>query len=233
MTAEPLMLVPGLNCTAALYGPQLGPLGQGRALIIADHRSHDSLAEIAAAALEDAPPRFALCGLSMGGYIAFEMLRQAPERITRLALLDTSARGATEASNGPRRQMMALAEKGVFPEVVGLLWQKLVAPSRLSDAALRATVGAMANETGPDIFIRQQKAIMGRPDSLPMLGGIDVPTLVLVGEEDQITPPEHACEMAEAIPGARLEIIPGCGHLSTLEAPDDCTRHLMRWLGGN
>jgi pimeloyl-ACP methyl ester carboxylesterase len=169
----------------------------------------------------------------MGGYIAFEMLRQAPERITRLALLDTSARGATEASNGPRRQMMALAEKGVFTEVVGLLWQKLVAPSRLSDAALRATVGVMANETGPDIFIRQQKAIMGRPDSLPMLGGIDVPTLVLVGEEDQITPPEHACEMAEAIPGARLEIIPGCGHLSTLEALDDCTRHLMRWLGGN
>jgi pimeloyl-ACP methyl ester carboxylesterase len=233
MTAEPLMLVPGLNCTAALYGPQLGPLGQGRALVIADHRSHDSLAEIAAAALRDAPPRFALCGLSMGGYVAFEMMRQAPGRVTRLALLDTSARGATEASNGPRRQMMALAEKGVFPEVVGLLWQKLVAPSRLSDTALRATVAAMANETGPEIFIRQQQAIMGRPDSLPMLGGLGVPTLVLAGEDDQITPPEHAREMAEAIPGARLEIIPGCGHLSTLEAPEECTLLLQRWLAGN
>jgi pimeloyl-ACP methyl ester carboxylesterase len=227
------MLVPGLNCTAALYGPQLGALGAGRSLIIADHRSHDSLSEIAAAALRDAPPRFSLCGLSMGGYIAFEMLRQAPDRITRLALLDTSARGATEASNGPRRQMMALAEKGVFPEVVGLLWQKLVAPSRLSDAALRATVGAMAEETGPEVFIRQQQAIMGRPDSLRMLGGIGVPTLVLVGEDDQITPPEHAREMAEAIPAAQLEIIPGCGHLSTLEAPEKCTRLLQRWLAGN
>jgi pimeloyl-ACP methyl ester carboxylesterase len=166
----------------------------------------------------------------MGGYIAFEMWRQAPERITRLALLDTSARGATEASNVPRRQMMALAQKGVFPEVVGLLWQKLVAPSRLSDVNLRATVGTMAEETGPEIFIRQQQAIMGRPDSLSMLGSIKAPTLVLVGEDDQITPPDHAREMADAIPGARLETIPGCGHLSTLEAPEDCTRHLLRWL---
>jgi pimeloyl-ACP methyl ester carboxylesterase len=227
------MLVPGLNCTAALYGPQLGRLGQGRALIVADHRSHDSLAGIAAAALRDAPPRFALCGLSMGGYIAFEMWRQAPGRITRLALLDTSARGATETSNGPRRQMMALAKKGLFPEVVGLLWQKLVAPSRLSDATLRATVAAMAEETGPGTFIRQQQAIMGRPDSVSLLGRINVPTLVLVGAEDQITTPDHAREMAEGIPGASLEIIPGCGHLSTLEAPEECSRQLLRWLGAD
>jgi pimeloyl-ACP methyl ester carboxylesterase len=231
MTTEPLMLVPGLNCTAALYGPQLGPVGQGRALVIPDHRSHDTLADMAAAALAAAPARFALCGLSMGGYLAFEMLRQAPDRITRLALLDTSARGAAEASNAPRRQMMALAEKGAFEEVAGLLWQKLVAPSRLGDSALRAVVAGMARETGPEVFVRQQRAIMGRPDSLPLLAGIRVPTLVVVGSDDQITPPEHAQEMAHAIPGAELVVIPGCGHLSTLEAPDECTRHLLRWLG--
>ncbi len=230
--SEPLMLIPGLNCTAALYGPQLGRLGAGRAVIVPDHRSHDTLADIADAALAAAPARFALCGLSMGGYIAFEILRRAPERVTRLALLDTSARGATEASNAPRRQMMALAEKGAFGEVVGLLWQRLVAPARLSDETLRAEVAAMAHETGPDVFIRQQQAIMARPDSLPLLAHITVPTLVLVGEEDQITPPEHAREMAAGIAGARLSVISGCGHLATLEAPQAVTAALSAWLEG-
>jgi pimeloyl-ACP methyl ester carboxylesterase len=230
MNNEPLMLAPGLNCTGALYGPQLGPLGEGRALIIPDHRSHDSLEEMASAALAGAPERFALCGLSMGGYLALEMFRQAPGRITRLALLDTSARGAAEASNAPRRQMMALAAKGAFDEVMALLWQKLVAPARLGDDRLRSLVGTMARETGPEAFIRQQTAIMGRRDSIAMLGDIAVPTLVLVGADDQITPPEHAEEMARAIPDAELAVIAGCGHLSTLEAPEECTRHLLRWL---
>ncbi len=162
---EPLVLIPGLNCTADLYAPQWPALATGRTILVADNRSDDSLAAIVARLLAAAPPRFALCGLSMGGYIAFEVMRQAPERVTRLALLDTSAKPATPESNVPREQMIALAEKGAFDNVTTLLWQRLVAPSRLTDDSLRLRVRQMGEEVGADGFVRQQRAIMGRPDS--------------------------------------------------------------------
>lgn len=229
--ADPVVLIPGLSCNAALYAPQWPALSSGRALTVAEHAADISLAAIAQRLLAAAPERFALCGLSMGGYIAFEVMRQAPERVTRLALLDTSAKPATPETNAPREQMIALAEKGAFDNVITLLWQKLVAPARLTDEPLRLLVRAMAEEVGAEGFVRQQRAIMGRPDSRPGLAAITVPTLVLVGEEDQITPPAEAIEIAGGIgENAKLVVVPGCGHLSTLEAPEAATRELLAWL---
>jgi len=229
---EPLVLIPGLSCDAGLYAPQWPALSAGgRAILVADHSRDDTLAEIARRLLAAAPPRFALCGLSMGGYIAFEVMRQAPERVTRLALLDTSAKPATPETNAPREQMIALAEKGAFDNVTTLLWQRLVAPARLTDEPLRLAVRAMAETIGAAGFVRQQRAIMTRPDSRPGLAAIRVPTLVLVGEEDLITPPEEAREIAAGTgAAARLVTVPGAGHLSTLEAPEAVTRELLTWL---
>jgi len=229
---EPLVLVPGLSCNAALYAPQWPALADGRPILVADHTRDDTLSAIVKRLLAAAPPRFALCGLSMGGYVAFEVLRQAPERVTRLALLDTSAKPATPNTNVPREQMIALAEKGAFDNVTTLLWQKLVAPAHLTEEPLRLLVRQMADEVGAEGFVRQQKAIMRRPDSRPVLAGLSIPTLVLVGEEDQITPVAEAQEMAGLVGVcARLAIVRECGHLSTLEAPEAVTGELLRWLG--
>jgi pimeloyl-ACP methyl ester carboxylesterase len=228
---EPLVLVPGLSCNAALYTPQWPALADGRPIFVAEHSLDDNLPAIARRLLEAAPARFALCGLSMGGYIAFEVLRQAPERVTRLALLDTTAKPATPETNAPREQMIALAEKGAFDNVTTLLWQRLVAPARLADEPLRLLVRQMADDVGAGGFIRQQQAIMKRPDSRPVLSSTSCPTLIVVGEEDVITPVADAREMAElAGPHARLKVIPACGHLSTLEAPEALTAELRRWL---
>jgi pimeloyl-ACP methyl ester carboxylesterase len=229
---EPLVLIPGLSCDASLYAPQWPALAPGRPILVAQHDRDDSLRAIVERLLAVAPERFALCGLSMGGYAAFEVMRRAPQRVTRLALLDTSAKPATPETNAPREQMIALAQKGAFDNVTTLLWQKLVAPSRLSDEPLRLMVRAMADGIGADGFVRQQRAIMGRADSRPGLAGIGVPTLVLVGEEDLITPPAEAREIAGGIgANARLVTLPGCGHLSTIEQPEMVTRELLAWLG--
>lgn len=228
---EPLVLVPGLSCNAALYAPQWPALADGRPILVAEHARDDTLSAIAQRLLAAAPPRFALCGLSMGGYVAFEVLRQAPERVTKLALLDTSAKPATPETNEPRQQMIALAEKGAFDNVTTLLWQRLVAPGRLTDEPLRLLVRRMADQVGADGFVRQQKAIMQRPDSRPLLEGLPIPTLVLVGEDDEITPAAEAREMAGLVGKmARLATISGCGHLSTLEAPQKVTTELLQWL---
>lgn len=230
---EPLILIPGLNCDAAMYAPQWPSLASGgRSIIVADHAQDETLPAIVDRLLAVAPPRFALCGLSMGGYIAFEVMRRAPERVTRLALLDTSAKPATPESNVPREQMIALAEKGAFDNVTTLLWQRLVAPHRLADEELRLAVRVMAERIGPEGFARQQRTIMTRPDSRPGLSAIEVPTLMLVGEEDLITPPSEAEEIVAGIgASARLVTVPGCGHMSTLEAPEVVTRELVVWLG--
>jgi pimeloyl-ACP methyl ester carboxylesterase len=228
--SQPIVLIPGLNCTAELYAPQMKALAARAPVVIADHRSDDTLAGIVERLLASAPERFALAGLSMGGYVSFEVMRRAPERVTRLALLDTSAKPATDETNAVRRELIAMAEAGEFPKVQDILWQRLVAPARRGDRSLREIAGRMAEETGPAGFVRQQKAIMGRPDSRPGLGAIAVPTLVLVGEDDILTPPAEAYEMAMAIPGATLVEISACGHLATLEAPEAVTAALEHWL---
>jgi len=226
----PIVLVPGLNCSARLYAEQVTALWGCGPVTIADHRRDDSMAAIAARILAMAPPRFALAGLSMGGYIAFAMVREAPERVARLALLDTSARPDTPEQTERRRSMIALAESGRFAEVPDLLFPVFVHRDRHGDEALRAIVRTMAEETGPQAFVRQQHAIMNRPDCRPLLKSIRCPTLVLVGDGDALTPPMLSEEIAAGIGDAHQVRVPDCGHLSTLERPEAVNRALVEWL---
>lgn len=226
----PIVLVPGLNCSARLYAEQVPALWGCGPIIIADHRRDDSVGAIAARILAMAPPRFALAGLSMGGYIAFAIVRAAPERVARLALLDTSARPDTAEQTERRHSMIALAGNGRFAEVPDLLFPVFVHRDRHGDEALRTIVRTMAEETGPDAFVRQQHAIMSRPDCRALLKSIRCPTLVLVGDGDALTPPVLSEEIAAGIAGARLVRVPDCGHLSTLERPQAVNRALVEWL---
>ncbi|TMI93526.1 MAG: alpha/beta fold hydrolase [Bacillati bacterium ANGP1] len=226
----PVVLIPGLLCSPRLYGEQLPELWRFGPLFIADHTRDDSMAGMARRILAAAPPRFALAGLSMGGYAAFEIMRASPERVVRLALLDTSARADTPEASDRRRAQIALARSGRFGEVIDQLFPGWVHRARRSDESLRRIVQRMAEETGPEAFTRQVTAIMTRPDSRPGLAGIRCPTLVLVGDGDEATPPDRAAEMANGIAAARLVTISECGHLSPLERPEHVTRALVDWL---
>ncbi|MBJ6126041.1 alpha/beta fold hydrolase [Microvirga splendida] len=228
--AETLVLIPGLACTSRLFEPQVAALAGERTILIADHTRDDSIPAIAARLLREAPERFAVAGLSMGGYIALEVMRQAPERVARLALLDTSARPDTVEASQDRERLIALAQAGRFTDIHSKLWPRLVHPAHREDRALQDIVLGMMRETGAEAYARQQRAIMARADSRPNLPGIEVPTLVLVGEGDAITPPEVAREMAEMIEWASLVVVPESGHLSTLEQPERVTQALRLWL---
>ncbi|SCY79078.1 alpha/beta fold hydrolase [Microvirga guangxiensis] len=228
--AETLVLVPGLACTARLFEAQIDALSSSRNIVVADHTKDDSISGIAARLLKNAPERFSLAGLSMGGYVALEVMRQAPERVQRLALLDTSARPDTSEASQDRERLIAIAQAGRFEDVFPMAWARLVHPDRQSDKALQEVVFGMMRETGPEAYARQQRAIMGRADSRPLLPGIEIPTLVLVGEGDVITPPEIAREMAEMIEWASLVVIPESGHTSTLEQPERVAHALKLWL---
>ena len=228
--ALPVVLVPGLTCSARLYAEQIPALWRFGPVIVADHTRDDSMASIARRILAGAPPRFALAGLSMGGYIAFEIMRQAPQRVARLALLDTGARAETPEQTERRKVVIALAKSGRYAEVPDIAFPIYVHRNRLNDADLKRTVRMMAEETGVDAFLRQQQAIMSRPDSRPGFSSIKCLTLVLVGDGDEATPPELAREFAGAITGARLVMIADCGHLSTLEQPEKVTAALVDWM---
>ena len=226
----PIVLVPGLNCSARLYAPQIPELWRSGPVTVATHTRDDTMAAIARRILAAAPPRFALAGLSMGGYIALEMVRQAGDRVAKLALLDTGARADPPEAQELRLQRIALAESGRFAEMAEGMWPLLVHPDRLADAALKQVYLDMCNDVGPEAFVRQQKAIMARVDLRPLLPSIRCPTLVLVGAQDTLTPPHLAEEMAAGIPGARLVKVSDCGHISTLERPEAVTRALLEWL---
>ena len=230
MADETIVFVPGLNCTRDLFEPQIAALSASHPVVVADQTRDDTIAAMASRLLGEAPDRFALAGLSMGGYVALEVMRQAPHRVTRLALLDTTARPDTDEARDLRLRLIALAQAGRFREVHGLLWERLVHPDRRQDSALEETVRRMAEATGPEAFVRQQRAIIARRDARPGLPGIGIATLVVVGDADAITPPDHAQEMANRIPGASLAIVPACGHLSTLERPERVTQVLSEWL---
>ena len=226
----PLLLVPGLTCTARLFAPQVMALWPYAPITIPDHRQDDHIDAIARRILADAPSRFALAGLSMGGYIAFAMMRLAPERIVRLALLDTSARADTPDQTAMRKQQIAMTEAGRYGEIADLSMPRYVHKDRQGDLAITSIVRQMIAETGADAFIRQLKAIMSRPDARPMLGSIRCPALVLVGDADVATPPELSQEIAAGIPGAKLVVVPNCAHLSTLEQPEAVNAALIEWL---
>lgn len=232
MERQHLVFVPGLNCTADLFRPQIEALEASHDIHVADHSVDDSITGIARALLAAAPPRFALCGLSMGGYVALEVVRQAPRRVTHLALLDTRASPDTAEDSSIRHMLIKLAETGRFDDVHPMLWPRLVRPGVFGDRDLEAKVRAMAEETGPKRFIRQQRAVIGRSDPRGDLGAITCPTLVLVGDQDAITPPFMAEDIASVIPRATLEVVPNCGHLSTLEQPEAVTAALKGLLQG-
>jgi pimeloyl-ACP methyl ester carboxylesterase len=225
-----LLLLPGLLCDEALWAPQAAALADLAAPIVGDLTRHDSLPAMAASMLAETPGRFALAGLSMGGYVAQEIMRQAPERVTRLALLDTSARADSEEQRSRRRGLIELAAKGHFKGVTPRLLPFLVHTDRLTDQPLVEMVTSMAERVGSAAFLRQQRAIIGRPDGRADLARIACPTLILCGREDALTPLALHEEMAAAIPGAKLKIVEHCGHLSTLERPDAVNSTLRDWL---
>jgi pimeloyl-ACP methyl ester carboxylesterase len=189
------------------------------------------MAGIALDILAAAPARFALAGLSMGVSIALEIVRRAPDRVERLALLDGRAALDPAETAARRRAFIEMARNGRFMEITqDHLLPVLIRPERRSDPALVRTILDMAAATGPEIFIRQETAIIERDDYLPQLPAIRCPTLVVVGEADALTPLPMAEEMARGIPGARLEIVAESGHLTTLEQPAKTTALLRDWL---
>jgi pimeloyl-ACP methyl ester carboxylesterase len=227
---QTLLLVPGLVCDEQLFDEQVVGLSDLADVIVTDVSRGASLADMAREALRAAPGQFALGGLSMGGYVAWEVLRQAPERVTRLALMDTSARPETPAQTARRRQLVALAASDGFGAALDDLWPFEVAPGRVADRALRARFDAMCERQGAEVFRRQQEAIVVRADSRPDLARVDVPTLVLCGRDDAITPLDGHEEMAAGIRDADLVVLDDCGHLSTWEHPDQVTAALRAWL---
>ncbi|MEK9644384.1 MAG: alpha/beta fold hydrolase [Alphaproteobacteria bacterium] len=229
---QPLVLLPGLLCDPRLWAHQSEALSDIADVTVADMTRDDSMAGMARRALDAAPERFALAGLSMGGYVALEIMRQAPERVTRLALLDTGSRADTPEQTTRRRDLISLADRGEFKAVSPRLLPLFIHEGRLEDAALVADIAAMADAVGKEAFLRQQHAIMNRPDSRPELPGIACPTLVLCGRQDVLTPPELSEEMASLIPGADLVMVEACGHLSTMERPDEVNAAMRSWLTG-
>ena len=231
MTKIPLVMVPGLLCTEELWHEQAIDLADiCDCLITSNSYRYNNLKDIAAAILVEAPAKFALAGLSMGGYIAFEIFRQAPQRVSALALLDTSARPDTLEQTKRRRDLIRLAQLGRFRGVTPQLLPLLVHPDRLDEQALTDRIMAMADGVGLEGFLRQQEAIMARPDSRPLLGNIGCPTLVLCGDSDLLTPPDCSQEMAAGIPGAILHMVPQCGHMSTMERPELVNAAMRQWL---
>ena len=227
---EQAVFVPGLLCTGALFFPQIAALEHKAEILVADHTLEGSMERIAEGILRRAPARFALLGLSMGGYVAFEIIRQAPDRVAKLALLDTNARADRPDQTADRRKLIELARSEGVRKVQELLLPRLLHSRRLGDAVLVDTVLAMADDTPLAAFERQQQAIIGRPDNRPLLARIGCPTLIIVGADDQMTPVKVAEEIRSGIAGSRLEVIPDCGHLSTLERPDAVNRLLEEWL---
>lgn len=226
----PLVLVPGLLCDARLWQAQVTALADVATITVADVTRDDTIAGMAERVLAAAPARFALAGLSMGGYVVQEMTRRAPDRVIRLALLDTNARADTDEQKQRRLDLIQLAERGTFKGVTPRLLPMLIHPDRMADKALVSTVMAMAESVGKDAFFRQQRAIMHRIDGRDVLKEISCPTLVLCGREDALAPPKVHEEMAERIPDATLVVINHCGHLSTMERPEQVTAQMRVWL---
>lgn len=226
----PLVLVPGLLCDARLWAPQVSGLADIADCMVADVTRDDSIVAMADRVIAAAPPKFALAGLSMGGYVVQEIARRHPERVLRLALLDTNARADTGEQKARRRDLIELAERGTFKGVTPRLLPALIHPDRMSDKPLVDTVLGMAESVGKDAFLRQQRAIMGRIDGRELLREIRCPTLVLCGREDALAPPKVHEEMAERLPDATLVVLNRCGHLASLERPERTTAHMRAWL---
>ena len=224
-----LLLLPGLLCTDRLWQAQIKALDDVADAQVADLTRDDSVGAMAERVLAHAPQRFALAALSMGGYVAFEILRRAPERVTRLALVATSARPDSPERAAQRRRGIDAIGRGRFVGVTRQLLPSLVHPSHV-DGPTGEIVQSMASEVGANGYLRQQAAILGRPDSESVLASIEVPTLIVVGEEDRLTPPVEAEAMHAGIAGSTLHRLEMCGHLPPLERSDEMSNLMRAWL---
>jgi len=225
-----LVLVPGLLCTTMLWDHQIRHLRDVANITVPDVTGADTISGLADAVLAASPPSFALCGLSMGGIISHEIMRKAPQRVEKLALLDTTARTELPEQTERRKFLLEMADRGDFASVPTTLMPALVHPSRVRDISLISECCAMAAAVGVDAFRRQIAAIIGRADSLSGLASYACPTLVLCGREDAITPLDMHEEMAARIDNAKLAVIEDCGHLATMERPQAVTALLRQWL---
>ncbi|MGQ9366081.1 alpha/beta fold hydrolase [Azospirillum sp. A39] len=230
MDRPALILLPGMPLDAALWEHQTRHLADVADVRVGDVGGAESVAGLAAAVLAAAPPRFALAGLSLGGYVAMEILRQAPQRVDRVALLDTNPYADSAEQSANRRAAVDLARAGRLRHVVAGHLPKLVHPDRLKDRALIDSVYAQAERLGVEAYARQQTAIIGRPDSRDSLRAVRCPALVLCGREDALSGVAVHAEMADLIPGARLAVVEQCGHLAAMEQPQAVTALLRLWL---
>lgn len=235
MAKPHLVLVPGLLCDAAVWEQQARGLADVAESSIPNHGSLDSLEKMARAILDTAPERFAIAGHSMGGRVLFQVLRLAPERVTKVALLDTASTprkaGAAGEEEAVQRYRLLDKARREGMRAMGAEWaQGMVHPNRLSDAALMNAILDMIERKSPDIFAAQIKALLERPDARPVLSEIGCPALVLCGRQDSWSVFAHHEEMAAMIPGSRLVAVEHCGHMSTMERPEEVTAALREWL---
>jgi pimeloyl-ACP methyl ester carboxylesterase len=222
-------MLPGLLNDQRLWEQQAEALSGQANVRIADLTRDNNVSDMAHRVLDEAPPRFSLAALSMGGYVALEIMRLAPQRVQRLALFDTMASPDSEERAANRRGLLELAERGRFIGVSSQLLPRLI-HQRWLGTPIADLVQQMATVVGKDGFIRQQQAILNRRDAVPLLSEIRVPTLIVVGDQDQLTPVAEAQLMHARIPGSRLVVLPECGHLPPLELPDRSTALLREWL---
>lgn len=227
---DPLVLLPGMMCDARLFSPQINAFSQERAVMIAPLGDHDTVAALASDILRNAPPKFALAGLSMGGIVAMELFRQAPARVTRLALLDTNPKAETDTVAQYREPQIAKVRAGQLRSVM----RDEMTPNYLTDGPNAGPIidlcMAMADTLGPDVFVRQSRALQTRPDQQDTLRDVKVPTLILCGAEDRLCPPHRHELMHGLIPQSTLCVVQNAGHLPTLEQPDPTNEALAKWL---
>ncbi len=228
MTPLPIVFAPGMMCDDRLFEKQASAMAGERPVFVADFSKDDTIAGIASRLLRNAPPQFYLAGLSMGGIVAFEAWRQAPERIAGLALLNTTAFADSPARRDTRLDQVKRVGDGQLRTVVmeELKPNYLGAKTR-KDQAVLDEIYAMAERLGPDVFVAQSKALMARADSTQTLQTITCPTVVIAGEEDEVCPAELHEIIHRGISGSALHVLPNCGHLSTMEMPDEVTALLQ------
>ena len=230
MPKKTLVLLPGLLNTRRVFEQQIEALSDIADCIVPELWHHGTIGAMAETALAAAPPSFALAGFSMGGYVSFEILRRAAQRVERLALIDTQAAADSAETTARRRGLLEQTKIGRFHGVQRTLLPQLVHRNHVSDAAVSQPIFDMAQEIGAEGFVREQLAIIARVDSRPLLVDIDVPTVVIIGRQDQVTPLPRSEEMAADIATSRLVVLEDCGHMSPLEKPAEVTAALRRWL---
>lgn len=229
--ARSAVFLPGHMCDERLFGEQILALSEiGVSSSVAPLSSGDSVKALASAVLETAPPRFALVGLSLGGIVAFEIMRQQAERVTHLALLDTNARPESEERQKARERDMEAVREGRLAEVTRAAKSAYLGPEQPESEGLRSLLARMSHDLGEEVYAAQAQALLDRPDSRPTLPGIRCPTLILGGRDDRLCPPAIQMEMGELVPHADVVLLGRCGHLSPLERPDAVSGEIVRLL---